>query len=268
MSLLLCRKKADQPFFHSKLNIGIWSEQELCYIIYSYPLLCLGDFLDEKLFSWIENELQMKRLADMLRSDKRTGENGANMLLRILQSCSYYDVQEMVNFGNDMAELRKCSEDELMRKEGHLLYHAGKYLPAYDKLSESVRYIDAELKRARLGTAAAAALNARKADILCDMAVIRLRMADEEKALELLIASQLCSDNERAVSMRYLVNGAGELSDEKKAELDGLKADAVRRSRETREYQEISELFDKDSVRILKEARPILSRWKNNYRMM
>ena len=95
-----------------------------------------------------------------------------------------------------------------------------------------------------------------------------MRMSDENKALELLISSELTYYNKRAVKMRYLINGAGELSDDEKSELDRLKADMTVKARETSGYKEISSLFEKDSIRILKDARQIISRWKNNYRMM
>ena len=83
-----------------------------------------------------------------------------------------------------------------------------------------------------------------------------------------MISSELAYYNKRAVKMRYLISGAGDLGDDEKAELDKLKNEAVKASHETKGYKEISSLFEKDSVRILKEAKPIISRWKNNYRMM
>ncbi len=267
MSLLLCRKKADLPFVHGKLNIGIWSEQELCYVIYNYPLLCLRDFIDEPLFDWIDRELQLEKLAASLRANQRAGESAENQMLYILQECNYYDVREVIEFSSRMVELRKRSEDELVYLEGELLYRAEKYSLAYEKFAESIRLLDEQLKRSR-EEEELARLNQRKASVFCDMAVVKLRLGDRNKALELLISSELTYYNKRAVRMRYLVNGAGDLGDNEKAELDAMKQEAAEAARESAEYKKLLELFEKDSVKVLKEARTYISRWKNNYRKM
>ena len=267
MSLLLCRRRASKPFYHSKLNIELWTEQELCYVIYNYPLLCLDDFVNERLLAWLKDELGMEHLVSMLKLNQRAGESTENRLLSILQECNYYTAGEVMDFSLRMAELKKCSEEELILKEGRLLYAAGKYTAAYDRISEALRLFNEKLKFMRNGLEKSK-LNERKADMLCDLAVIALKMTDEKKALELLISSELAYYNKRAVKMRYLISGAGDLGDDEKAELDKLKNEAVKASHETKGYKEISSLFEKDSVRILKEAKPIISRWKNNYRMM
>lgn len=267
MSLLLCRKKAGKPFYHSKLNIELWSGQELCYVIYNYPLLCLKDFVDDRLFDWLEEEASHKHLAELLRANRRAGESVENQLLCILQECNYYNAGEVMDFGKRIAELRKCSEDELILREGKLLYSAGKYTAAYDRISEALRIVNDNIRHMKNGLDKARQ-NEKKADILCDLAVIALKMSDENKALELLISSELTYYNKRAVKMRYLINGAGDLGDNEKAELDKLKAEAVAASHETEGYREISSIFEKDSIKIIKLARPIISRWKNNYRMM
>ncbi|MDO4962198.1 MAG: hypothetical protein Q4E57_10200, partial [Eubacteriales bacterium] len=111
-------------------------------------------------------------------------------------------------------------------------------------------------------------LTERKASVFCDMAVVKLRLCDENKAVELLISSELTYYNKRAVRMRYLVNGSGELGDNEKAELDEIKRIKLEEVRRSPAYAEISSLFEKDSIKILKESRNILSRWKNNYRKM
>ncbi len=266
MSLILCRRGADKPFSHSKLNIGIKTEQELCYVIYNYPLLCV-DMMDERLFSWIEHELNDKRLAEMLRISKRAGEAPGNQFLCILQECGYYDVNETVEFGKTVAELMKLEPYELMLKEGKLLYEAGKLAPAYDKIYEALRTLNDNIRRMKNGIDKARK-NEKKADILCDLAVLALRMSDENKALELLISSEVTYYNKRAVKMRYLINGAGDLADDEKAELDKLKEEAIQKSHESKGYKDIENLFKKDSIKILKESRQIISRWKNNYRIM
>jgi hypothetical protein len=68
--------------------------------------------------------------------------------------------------------------------------------------------------------------------------------------------------------MRYRAAGTGELGDNEKAELDARMEEALQKARESEEYRAVSGLFEKDSVKIMKEARSYISRWKNNYRKM
>ena len=267
MSLILCRKRASKPFYHSQLNIELWTEQELCYVIYNYPLLCLSDFAGDRLCAWLEEELSLKKLSDMLKVHLRANESAENILLCILQECSYYEAQEIIEFGKRMTELKKCSEDELTLKTGRLLYAAGRFTESYKRISEALRMVNERICRMKSGIDKSR-LEERKADILCDLAVIAIRMQDENKALELLISSELTYYNKRAVKMRYLINGAGNLSDSDKAELDKLKEEALSSACETERYKEISSLFEKDSIRIFKDAKAIISRWKNSYRTM
>ena len=58
MSLILCRNEpVKQPLYIEKLGVHIYSSQELCYVIYQYPLLALNGFVDENLVEFI-NELE------------------------------------------------------------------------------------------------------------------------------------------------------------------------------------------------------------------
>ena len=256
-----------RPLRHDKLNINIWSEQELCYVIYNYPLLCLGSFLTEALFLWIEQELQMKELAERLRQSRKDGESAENQLLLILQDCDYYDVSEVREFGARIQELKKKPLFELSYMEAMILYRSDKLQMAYDRMEEAVRQLDQEFRQTKEEPGMDALLS-RKADIFCDMAAIRLRMFDTSRALELLASSEMCSANHRAGQMRYLINGTGDLSDMEKQQLDEEKEAARERARLSPAYKEVEALFEKDSVRIFKDADEIVRNWKRTYRAM
>ena len=267
MSLLLCRQKAGRPFCHDKLNINIWSEQELCYIIYNYPLLCLGDFCTEGLFEWIDTELHLKKLADRLKDNLRTGELFENQLLLILQECNYYDLDEVMEFGKRIAEYRKFSDYELTYMKGKALYKSGNYNAAYEKFEQAIRRLEAEYRRSKQNDDKELRdHNERKADIYCDMASLKMQMFDEKSAAELIEMSLMTCSNKRANELKYLIDGSGELSDERKAELD-LKKDAVRAAaRESAAYKEIEAIFRKDKMTLFKEARKLAAGWKSGYR--
>ncbi len=265
--MLLCRQKAKAPFRHDKLNINLWNEQELCYVIYNYPLLCTGSFLTEALFSWIEQELQMKDLAEKLRKSKKEGESAENQLLGVLQECDYYDVSEVRDFSERIQELKKKARYELAYMEAMILYRSDKLQMAYDRMEEAVRLLDQEFRQTRDESGMDQLLR-RKADIFCDMAAIRLRMFDTARALELLASSEMCCANPRAGQMRYLITGTGEISDREKQLLNEAKEAALERARNSAAYKEVEALFENDSVRIFREAGDMVRNWKKTYRAM
>ena len=42
MSFILCRQEeVTHPLYIEALGVHIWSSQELCYVIYNYPLLAI-----------------------------------------------------------------------------------------------------------------------------------------------------------------------------------------------------------------------------------
>ena len=66
MGLLLCTRCAQHPFYYEKLDINLWSIQELSYVIYHYPIMLPTDLVDRKLSGWIRDELHMGILAAKL----------------------------------------------------------------------------------------------------------------------------------------------------------------------------------------------------------
>lgn len=267
MSLLLCRQRAARPLCHDKLNINIRSEQELCYVIYNYPLLCIGDFCGERLFEWIDIELHMTKLAERLKDNMHAGEIAENQLLLILKECNYYDINEVIEFGKRIADYRKCAAYELINMEGRALYKAGNFNAAYEKFEQSVKELESEYRRStNRDDAFLRQHNEKKADIYCDMAVLKMQMFDEKAAIELTEMSLMTCRNERACELRYLIDGSGELSDEKKAGLDEKKDRIRAMARQSRAYAEVAAIFKKDKITLFREARKLAAEWKESYR--
>ena len=143
------------------------------------------------------------------------------------------------------------------------LYKSGNYNAAYEKFEQAIRRLEAEYRRSKQNDDKELRdHNERKADIYCDMASLKMQMFDEKSAAELIEMSLMTCSNKRANELKYLIDGSGELSDERKAELD-LKKDAVRAAaRESAAYQEIEAIFRKDKMTLFKEARKLAAGWK------
>jgi len=267
MSLLLCRQEAEIPFHFDKLNININSEQELCYLIQAYPLACFDGLIDERLVEWIKNSLHLSQLADKLDQAIKDSEPIENQIVLILKESNYYDLNEIKEFRDRLLDFRKMSEAERNINLGRLLFKAGLYSFAEEKLSSALRLIDIDILHAH-DESGREALVAKKADVYCDIAVIKLCMFDETKALENLVKSELCRYNKRAVKMRYLINGSGDLSDKEKTELDKQKQLAIERVAKSPEIKELDDIFAKDRETLFIMAGKLINNWKNDYRRM
>lgn len=269
MALLLCRQRAGRAFFHAKLNVNLWSEQELCYVIYNYPLLCLSDFLGAGLFDWISNDLRRPELADKLIKMSRAEEGSDAMLVLILRECNYYDTSEIMDFARKMAEYKRYSGFELLYREGRALYEAGNYNAAYERMESAIRHSESEYrKKQKYDDKELRSHNERKADLYCDMAAIKMQMLDEKSAVKLLEISEETCKNERAAEMLYLITGRADISMEKKAELDRKKKDAISRARESDGYKRVLDILEGDPDKVFSEAGSLALTWKNSYRKL
>lgn len=267
MSVILCRQKAEKPFFYDKLNINIYSEQELSYLIYTFPLLALDSLLSDDLLKWILDELKMKELGEKLFQYVRGGESIENQLLLILSESNYYSFNEIREFQNRLLLYRKMSRAEKLQSTGKVLAESGRYLPALSEYRSACEAFDTEILKCTEEKEKTELLSA-KAEVYCDMAVLCLYMFDEDRALEYLLKSELTSYNKRAVRIRYLVTKTGDISDREKAEYDKEKQLAIDRVAECPERIKLEEIFSAEEALALDQAGEQIKIWKNQYRRM
>lgn len=140
MSLLLCRHESVQhPYYVEFLGIHIYSSQELCYVIYKYPLLVLEGFVDEILLTFLREELNQGFLALKLERWLKSGENQDETLVMILQECDYYASGEINRFKQHLGSIRKMPKAEYYKQKADALFHLrhyGKASALYQELLE------------------------------------------------------------------------------------------------------------------------------------
>lgn len=277
MSLLLCKKGAKVPYYIEKLDIHIWSMQELCYVIYNHPLMALSGFVTEPLLTWLREELGQGFLAGKLQQllaaegAEEDGTGTDEALLSILQACDYYAPGEIEGLKRRIEALRHASPADYAHAEAVSLFRLKRYVPAEECfqreagiLSERMRRTEDERERG--------ALLLRRADVLCDLAVLRARRFDEKGALAFLDEAERLLPSERAARLRYLLSSAEDklvpsgLSDEVKKELDMKREEARYRAQSSPAVREIAAAFELDAVKREAACRKILGRWKREYR--
>ncbi len=65
---ILCQtKKAERPYFIENISTNIYSIEELCYYLYHNLYLIDASVINEELCMWIQQELELPKLAAKLR---------------------------------------------------------------------------------------------------------------------------------------------------------------------------------------------------------
>ena len=65
---ILCQvKKAEKPFYIENISTNIYSIEELCYYLYNNLYLVDSSLISSKLCAWLEEELELPKLAAKLK---------------------------------------------------------------------------------------------------------------------------------------------------------------------------------------------------------
>lgn len=265
MSLKLLSRMAGKPFYSEKLNMRLFSGEELCYVILKYPLIAMDDFVTDGLIEWIGTGLHEVDLAGSLYHDKKDGESCENLLLSILQNLDYCRIEEVREFRNTLVSYRKLPEHELILETAKTYYRAGREADAYSNLEKAVKSITA-LVRVTKDEDEKKRLGLKKLDVLCDMVAVRMLRFDAEGALRLLDMAEQTGRFTRAERQRFLITGKANLPDEEKEKLLNERRELKISALSGEECTRIKELSSLPDEEFLIKAGDIIKEWKKEYR--
>lgn len=264
MALLLAGRTADSPFCIDKLNIRIFSREELSYVIVNYPLIALSGLLSEELITWIGNSLHMEEFSERLSAEFHAGESTENLLLLILQNGNYCSGEEIRAFRDLMLSYRKMPDSEIDRETARLYYRAGKYGLCEEKLRDCLSGLKSRIFLTR-DSAEKEKLTQASQDALCDLAAVRMLRFDTEGALQNLFEAEKAGRFQRAEEYRYFITGEADLPDSEKEALKKKRSELSKAAAESEECRKIRELSPSDE-NFRKKTEAIISQWKNEYR--
>ena len=120
-------KSAKTPFYVETTGIHLYSIEELAYYLHENIYLIDERMVDEKLYYWLENELNLPMLAEKLRNGSSTGSHLYNQVMSILQVSEYYSEKELEELSKKIQsisamqtqERMKCKADELYANENY-----------------------------------------------------------------------------------------------------------------------------------------------------
>lgn len=137
--VILCETtEAATSYIFPNTKIEVFSYEELCFYIYNNIALISEEYIATPMFNWIENELGLADLANLLREmKKKDGTDLTDLLTAILTYKEYYTIPEVKNFILQMEKMKGLSQPQFrkMQADGFLRYH--KYLKAgaiYDEI--------------------------------------------------------------------------------------------------------------------------------------
>ncbi len=269
MSVIFCRREqVSHPYFIESLGVHVYTSQELCYVIYHYPLLAMDDFVNQNLIDFIRKELDMGFTALKMERRIKAGENGDETLLLFLKECGYYTSGEINGLRQKISGFRKLPPLEYAKRKADYLFEYkqyGKAMAFYIGILEDIRYTRMDPKfQGRIWNNLGA----------CYARVFQLGKAMEayEQAYEktgdqavLKRIYHLTKLNPR-LSLKEEYQASVTQEDRAAWEADFLKAGEE--AKEAPEQEKLRELFARDPIRRMEEACRMVEGWKQEYRGM
>ena len=118
MGLILCEKNSvENPLYIDDLGLNIYSLEELCHVIYTYPYTSLDGLVNDRFNSFVYNELSLPV----------HGENNDDLLISILNFSDYYSSPEVEKFKQIMHDIRKLPRCDFYKNKGDYLFSSGKF---------------------------------------------------------------------------------------------------------------------------------------------
>lgn len=264
--LILCRnQKAEHPYYVEELGLNLYSGEELSYYIYHNLMLIGDDFLDERLFRFIGQELGMTELETKLRRWSAQASQ-AELLLVILQDIHYYSNEELLTFKNELTRIAKAGPAEIMKEKADFLMKLHQYYGAirlYDRIFslKSDELMSAAFRGTVWFNKGSALAGIFSFDQAVDCYEKSYELLQRDEALRKIYEIHLLDGLARYPA--ELMNGISEgtLSGWKE-EFEQLK----NQSREEGRAQEAAAWKDRDSLRRAAGYAELVQAWKAEYR--
>lgn len=269
MSLLLCRQEqVKRPLYIESLGIRIYSSQELAYVIYNHPLLVLDGFLNEALFTFLREELNLGFLALKLERWMKSSEDPDEILIMLLQESDYYSGGEISRYRSQISEIRKKHPAEYRKLRADELF----YLRQYGRAAEQYKEL---LELPKSQTVNDGFLSA----VWNNLGSCYARMFRTEQAFEAYRQAYTRQADLRILYQMYCLtklNAGLKLGDRFKAliseelqkQWDSSMEAARAGAEDSGQVRQIEELFNRDSIRRQEGEARLLHKWKQEYRTM
>lgn len=135
---ILCQtKKAEAPYFIENISTNIYSLEELCYYLYHNLYLVDKTIINERLCTWIQEELELPKLAAKLRPHMGKFASAEDVLYPVFKEINYLSYEELRILNGQLAKLDAEAPAVREKRKGDSLVENGMYVNAirvYEKL--------------------------------------------------------------------------------------------------------------------------------------
>lgn len=137
---ILCEtKKADTPYFIENISTNIYTIEELCYYLFHNLYLIDETIINEGLCTWIQEELDLPKLAAKLRPNLGKYASAEDILYPIFKEINYLTYEELRILNHQMKKLDAEPAAVREKQKGDALVENRMYVNAihvYQKLLE------------------------------------------------------------------------------------------------------------------------------------
>jgi tetratricopeptide (TPR) repeat protein len=285
MGLILCpQSEVSHPLYVADLGVHLHSMEELCYVIYRYPLLVMDDFVDETLIEFLADDLKM---ADYLRRLEKAGSRQLEtdeLLCGILEYSDLYTRNELTAYREHVRSLRGLQDEEYALRKADFMFEIVRY-------GQAIRYYNKALRAYGDGTepafasvaARAASGNEKRQKLLARIygcigdAQANLMLYRE--AYDSYSKANIISPDRTMLKKIYFLSLVDPVVENRKVytaylgdniedEWDEEYDAALREVSSGTKGSELDGIFDKDSVKRKKAISDMLDKWKQEYRKM
>lgn len=138
---ILCQTKtAKVPYFIENISTNIYSLEELCYYLYHNLYLIDETIINEDLCKWLEEELELPKLAAKLRPNLGKFAGAEDILYPVFKEINYLTYEELRTLNGQLVKLDKELPIVREKRKGDALVENGMYVNAirvYQKLLDS-----------------------------------------------------------------------------------------------------------------------------------
>lgn len=271
--LIQCSSKiAKHPYCFPMTKTNVYSIEEVCYYIRNNIYMMQEEVFDRDFAEWLDKELEMETTAKKLENMRKDHNNLKDIVVTLCCSCDYYTEEEINQLIEVMDETQnlsmrgrqmikadnflKTNSLEKARKEYESILRSDDMLHASQEEYGTV-YHSLGVAYAGLGEFGEAAQAFQKAYEQ------NQKMESMQAYLYALRLGGMEKEYEHAVKEL-------EISQEQQVFLNAQYAEAVRQSRQTREYRQISrmkEIYDSGRLEEYNNRmEEIIYQWKQEYR--
>jgi len=269
MGLILCENPvAEHPLYIQDMGLRVFTLEELCFVIYNYPLIAMDGLVNERLMDFLKNDLRIG--LQVVNLERSLGEwaNYDDVLVSILNLSDYYSQSETDEYRLKIADIRKLPRYEFYRQKGDLLFglkQYGKAISYYEKSlfdSKDQKADDIYFYRVYKS------MGSTYANLfLLDESFAAYRKAydhldDEELLRKIYYLSKLQDNIEKKQECLDMIK------DRSVSDWDRTFEDTMRESSDDESLTEIERLDSLDSVKKHRSIENIINRWKRKYRNM